>query len=58
MPRLAKHLSAHRERPFASLRVTTYYRSGLGTFILGQSLSDSFVNILDRAPIDILVGAR
>jgi len=33
----AKHPSAHRERPFASLRVTNYYRSWLGNFIIGQS---------------------
>ncbi len=36
MPRLAKYLSAHRERPFASLRVTTLYRCWLVNFIIGQ----------------------
>jgi len=34
MPRLAKHLCVHRERPFASLRVTTLYRFGLENFII------------------------
>ena len=49
MPRLAKHLSAHRERPFASLRVTKLYRCGLVNFIIGQSLSDYFINTHYRA---------
>jgi len=44
MPRLAKHLSAHRDRPFASLRVTKHCRSWLLNFIIGQSLSDYFIN--------------
>src|SRR6266568_1914490 len=37
MPRLAKHLCAHRERPFARRGVTKYYRSWLGKFIIKVS---------------------
>src|SRR5713226_9615837 len=37
----AKHLSAHRERPFAALRVTKHYRCCLLKFIIGDGHDES-----------------
>ncbi len=52
----AKHLSVHRERPFASLRVTTRYRCWVGKFIIGPYRgSDYFCKVRNRAPTKICI---
>ena len=53
----AKHLGAHRGRPFAALRVTTYDRSWLVKIIIGQMHGHVypvyFIHLHYRPPLEV-----